>query len=423
MARIRFIHAADLHLDSPFTGLKAAAPENVAAALYDATFKAYENIIDLCISEQVDALLVAGDVYDGADRSLRAQLRFIEGLKKLDSSGIRSFVCHGNHDPLDGWEARLNYPSGCHRFGAEWAAAPVFEDEPERAVVHGVSYPAREVRENLVRQCRGVSSGPYTIGLLHANVGNNPGHDSYAPCSLDDLQRSGIDYWALGHVHTRQELSTGTPTVVYPGNSQGRQPNESGPKGAYLVEVDDSGRTKLDFRPVDTVRWEHIDLDVSGIETEQNLLDRLHERMESALESRDGRGVVARVTLSGSGVLHGSLRRSDFLEQLTDTINNDWAAGAAFAWCERIEDKTASPFDRKARLAGSDFLAELLRTADHAKDDPELMNRLRGGLSDLYEHRRFRRYLPESAPNEAELAALVDEAEAMIVDLLIEDDS
>ena len=423
MARIRFIHAADLHLDSPFTGLKAAAPENVAAALYEATFKAYENIIDLCISEQVDALLVAGDVYDGADRSLRAQLRFIEGLKRLDASGIRSFVCHGNHDPLGGWEARLNYPSGCHRFGAKWDAVPVFEEDPDRAVVHGVSYPAREVRENLVRQCRGVNSGSYAIGLLHANVGNNPDHDSYAPCSLHDLQQSGIDYWALGHIHTRRELSQGTPTVVYPGNSQGRQPNESGPKGVYLVEVDDHGRSKLDFRPVDIVRWEHIGIDVSDVETEQNLLDHLHERMESALASQDGRGVVARVTLSGSGVLHGSLRRSDFLEQLTDTINNDWAAGAPFVWCERIEDKTASPFDRKARLAGSDFLAEALRTADRAKGDPELLGSLRSGLSDLYEHRRFRRYLSDSVPDEAELVALVDEAEAMIVDLLIADDS
>ena len=150
MTRIRFVHAADLHLDSPFVGIRAAAPDNVARALHDATFAAYENIIEFCIDERVDALLVAGDVYDSSDRSLRAQLRFVEGLKRLDDAGIRSFVCHGNHDPLDGWEARLDYPPGCTRFGPDFEAVPVFEDDPERAVVHGISYPTRDVYDNLV---------------------------------------------------------------------------------------------------------------------------------------------------------------------------------------------------------------------------------------------------------------------------------
>ena len=122
--RIRFAHAADLHLDSPFKGLRADAPGHVADALYAATFKAWGNIVDLCIAEQVDALLVAGDIYDGADRSLRAQLKFVEELKKLDEAGVRSFVCHGNHDPLDGWEARLDYPPSCKRFGPEWECSP-----------------------------------------------------------------------------------------------------------------------------------------------------------------------------------------------------------------------------------------------------------------------------------------------------------
>ena len=138
--RLKFVHTADLHLDSPFTGLKSTAPDNVARLLYEATFDAYTNIIDLCITERVDALLVAGDIYDGADRSFRAQHRFIAGLQQLDDAGIRSFVCHGNHDPLDGWEARLDYPPTCYRFGEEFESAPVFQDDPDRAVVYGISY-------------------------------------------------------------------------------------------------------------------------------------------------------------------------------------------------------------------------------------------------------------------------------------------
>ncbi|MCH8225243.1 MAG: DNA repair exonuclease, partial [Chloroflexi bacterium] len=124
MTRIRFVHAADLHLDSPFSGLRSIVPE-IAQTLHQATFNAYDNIIDLCIREQVDALLVAGDIFDGADRSLRAQLKFADGLNRLEAANIRSFICHGNHDPLDGWEAKITLPGGCHRFGAELTQVPV----------------------------------------------------------------------------------------------------------------------------------------------------------------------------------------------------------------------------------------------------------------------------------------------------------
>ncbi len=423
MTRIRFVHAADLHLDSPFVGIRAAAPDNVASALHDATFAAYENIIELCIDERVDALLVAGDVYDSADRSLRAQLKFVEGLKRLDDAGIRSFVCHGNHDPLDGWEARLDYPPSCTRFLAEFEAVPVFEDDPERAVVHGISYPTRDVYDNLVPQLGEVDPNAFSIGLMHANVGNRPGHDPYAPCSQDDLERSGINYWALGHVHTREVLSKQSPTVVYPGNSQGRHPNEPGARGVYLVDVDDDGTANLDFRAVDTVRWERPVLDISDMETEQDLIDGLHQGMEDALESSAGRSVVVRLALSGRGPLHGSLRKPDLAEGLLDSLNGEWAHRSPFAWCERIEDETAPPFNRQERIDGSDFLAEVLKTADRAKEDPEMLARMRDGLDDLYRHRRYRKHLVEDVPDDSDLAALIDEAEAVVVDLLAGDDA
>ena len=418
--RIRFVHAADLHLDSPFTGLKAAAPADVANALYHATFDAYENIINLCISEQVDALLVAGDVFDGADRSLRAQLKFVEGLKKLDTEGIRSFVCHGNHDPLDGWQARLDYPPSCRRFGPEWEAVPVFED-PNLALIHGISYPKRDVTENLARRLDKVDCGPFSIGLLHANVSNDPNHAAYAPCSLEDLAGSGIDYWALGHVHTRQVLSERKPAVAYPGNPQGRHPNETGARGVYLVEVDDGGNVHSKFHPMATVRWETLPVDITPFETEQELLDALQEGMQGLLDSTGGRSVIVRVTLTGRGELNRSLRRPNTIDDIVEEINREWAEASPFIWCERIEDASGSPFDREARLKGSDFLAEVLQTADRAKTDPELLARLGTGLSDLYQHHHFRRYLSKLAPNEEEIAALVGEAEAMIVNLLIED--
>ena len=414
---LRFVHAADLHLDSPFTGIRATAPENVAKALYSATFDSYQNIIDLCISEGVDALLVAGDIYDGADRSLRAQRSFIDGLRSLDSAGIRSFVCHGNHDPLDGWEARLEYPTGCHRFGADFQAVPVFTDEPDRALVYGISYPTRDVYENLVSRLGEVDGRAFTVGLLHANVGGNADHALYSPCSLDDLVRSGIDYWALGHVHARQILHERTPTVVYPGNSQGRHPNEAGARGVYLVEVDADGNVSLDFRPTDTVRWERARVDISALETEQDLLNEIDDAMQSLLDSAEGRSVVARMILTGRGELNQFLRQPDAVDDLLEGVNDQWAGRLPFVWCERIEDETGAAIDREALRAGEDFLAEVLRTADLLKEHPDTF---RGGLAELYEHARHRRYL--DAFTDEEIAALLVEAENMAVGLLVEED-
>ena len=422
MARIRFVHAADLHLDSPFKGVRAIAPEDVANALYDATFKAYDNIIGLCISERVDALLVAGDVYDGADRSLRAQRKFLEGIEKLHKAGIRSFVCHGNHDPLDGWEARLAYPRSCTRFGAEFNAVPVFDDDPARAVVQGVSYPTREVRENLLPGLNAVDPDAFSVGLMHANVDNNPDHDQYAPCTLKSLVESDINYWALGHIHSSKVLNAREPTVVYPGNPQGRHRDEAGPRGVYLVNVEDDGNIDLDFRAVDTVRWERVTVDIGAFETEQEVLDTLHDEMQSLLETADGRPVTTCTTLTGRGELNRFLRQPNVLNDLVDDINGVWANRSPFLWCAQIENASAPAFDREARLAGSDFLAEVLRAATNGGTAPELQERLRGGLSDLYQHHRYRRYLSDATPSQEELASLIGEAEAMTVNLLTEDD-
>ena len=422
MTLLRFVHAADLHLDSPFVGIKAVAPEHVASALHDATFSAYENIVKLCIDERVDALLVAGDVYDSSDRSLRAQLKFVAGLNQLHEAGIRSFVCHGNHDPLDGWEARLDYPPNCTRFGAEFAAVPVFENEPERAVVHGISYPTRDIHDNLVRGLEKIDSNAFSIGLMHTNVDGNTGHASYAPCSLDDLRLSEIDYWALGHVHTRQILSDHSPAVVYPGNSQGRHPNENGARGVYLVEVDIAGNVQLDFKAVDTVRWQRSVLDISQMETEQELLDSLDQSMTAAQADAGGRPVVLQLTLVGRASLHSALRQPNHIEDLIDNLNGEWEGRSPFAWCERIEDETGAPFNRQERIEGSDFVAELLRTVDRAKDDPELQERLGAGFSDLYHHNRYRKLLSDDLPSADDFAALIDEAEAIVVDRLAGDD-
>ena len=411
MARLRFVHAADLHLDSPFRGIRSEAPDYVADRLRRATFDAYERIIDLCLREQVDALLVAGDIYDGADRSLRAQLRFVEGLKRLDDAGIRSFVCHGNHDPLDGWEARLALPAGCVRFGPEVTGEPVFADQPERAMVYGVSYPRREVRENLTPlfgEAR--ASGGFNIGLLHANVGGHPDHDSYAPCTVADLAETGLDYWALGHVHTRQVLHREQPTVAYPGNSQGRHPGETGARGVYLVEVDDMGGVSLDFRPVDVVRWELLEVGIAGLDTEQDLFDAVDRAADSCLEAAEGRPVVSRLSLTGRGPLHHWLRREGTTREIRERLNERYAGLRDWMWCERIQRDTGSPVDREQVALREDFAGDLARIGRELRDDPEALAALRESLRALYVSSNASQHLRRHLPSDEELREMLDAA-------------
>ena len=413
MARLRFVHAADLHLDSPFRGMRSEAPEYVAETLRRATFQAYDNIVDLCLKERVDALLVAGDIYDGAERSLRAQLRFVGGP---EPAGCRRYPLlrlprqprpAGRLGSADG-----PCPPGCVRFGPEVTGEAVFPGEPERAAVYGVSYPTREVRENLAPLFAQEAAGSgFNIGLLHANVGGHPDHASYAPCSIADLSATGIDYWALGHVHTRQTLRAERPTVVYPGNPQGRHPLETGERGVYLVEVDDYGAVTLDFHAVDVVRWETLSLDIAGLDDEQDLLNAMNDLADSALAAAGGRPVIARLTLAGRGPLHSSLRRPDTVDAMLDNLNGRYSNAQAWLWCERIQAATASPVDREQAAQREDFAGDLTRLGDQLRDAPDALAELRESLRPLYVNSNAAPYLRAYLPSDGELLELLAAAE------------
>ncbi len=417
----RFVHAADLHLDSPFRELVDAAP-HVAEVLRRATFDAYEAIIDLCIEREAGALLVAGDVFDGADRSLKAQLRFVDGLKRLSEAGIRAFICHGNHDPLDGWQATVAFPEGVHRFGAEVESVPVDPDNPSSPEVCGVSYPTQEVLESLLPGFPAADPGRYTIGLMHANVGAIAGHGPYAPCSLEEISATGYDYWALGHVHTRSILRDQAPAVVYPGNPQGRHANERGERGVYVVEVADDRSTSLEFIPVDAVRWERIEVAIDDLEEDGELVAALERTVDGAFEAADGRDLVYRLSLMGRGALHASLIRAGYVEDLRGTLNQRWENRRPFAYCGRIDDGTASTVNRDEYLKGQDLIGDLLRLVDEARDDETKLEELREELAPLYQYDRARRYLGDELPTLEKMRELLADAEGLVIEGLLESD-
>jgi DNA repair exonuclease SbcCD nuclease subunit len=417
---LRFVHTGDLHLDSPFLGIGQAAPERVATALRDATLRSWDRIVGLALDQHVNAVFVAGDVFEGANRTLRAQIAFRDGLERLARERIPSFVVSGNHDPLSGWEPAVAWPELAHRFGAdEVTSRPILRDGTELARVHGISYAVRDVTRNLAADFRRTGDETFAIGLLHANVGGQAGHQNYAPCSLSDLAASGMDYWALGHIHRHGILRAADPTVVYCGNPQGRDPGEADPRGCYLVDVDERGRIRPEFRPMDVVRWQRLTIAIDGITTADGLIQAVGGAVEAAADAA-GRSIVALVTLTGRGPMHASLQRAGFLTDLHQLVRERFGVGDPFAWLDSIRNETRPSIDLGARREAGDLLGEALREFGRSRaavrDGQEAD--LHDLLADLYEQPRVRRVLAGARPATTDLLALLDSAEARVIDQL-----
>ena len=431
-APFRFLHTGDLHLDSPLEGLSAQAPPDVLTVLRAATTDAWRNVVRLAIGEAVDFVVVAGDVFEVTSPTLLGQTRFRDGLSQLAAAGIRSFVVHGNHDPLDGrsWAPSLRFPDAVHRFGPDAVeSVPVERDGIEIARVHGRSYPRASVTENYAAGFRADPDGPFAIGLLHTNVGDRPGHGNYAPCSVDDLRASGIDYWALGHIHQPGPVLADPPSY-YCGIPQGRDPGELGARGCYLVEVDAVRRVSAMFVATDVVRWHPLEIEIGGLADDESMHRACREAIGSAMDGSDGRSLVVRLRLAGRGPLHATLRRPGYLEDLRQLLNEERSPTPPFAWVESVRDATRPDIDIDARRDAPDFVGDFLRTVAAVRrstrtTDPDEHERwratLRSAVAPLFdESQRGRRLLRGSRPADEALAGeLLDEAEALGIDLLV----
>jgi exonuclease SbcD len=433
----RFLHAGDLHLDSPVEGLSAEAPPEVLALLRGATVEAWNSVVDAAIARRVDFVVIAGDVFEVASPTLLGQTRFRDGLARLAGAGIGSYVVHGNHDPLDGrsWAPSLVFPPAVHRFGtAPGESAPVMRDGREIARIHGRSYPRAAVTENYAVGMRASAEAPFSIGLLHTNVGDRPGHANYAPCSVDDLRASGMDYWALGHIHQPGRVLA-DPPAYYSGIPQGRDPGELGARGCWLVEVDGSRQVTSTFLASDVVRWHPIEVPIAALPDDEALRDACRTAVEEAMSVADGRSLVVRIRLVGRGPLHASLARTGYVDDLRQLLNEERGTVAPLAWIESIRDATRAEIDIEARRDAPDFVGDFLRTVAAARrsgrtTDPEEHERwqlmLRESVHALFEAApRGRRYLAGVAPDaEALVGGLLDEAESLGLDMLVgaEDD-
>lgn len=367
--RFRFVHAADLHLDTPFSGIGRVEGE-VADELREASLLAFDALVDLALREEAGFLVLAGDIYDGPSRGLRSQLRLLSGLTRLSDAGIPVLAVHGNHDPLDeGWSAVGSWPEGVTFFGPdEPSAVQVARDGRLLATVYGVSFASRDERRNLARRFRRSDAPGIHVAVLHCSVGSSGEHEPYAPCSTGDLVAAGMDYWALGHVHRRRIVLQGGPWAVYPGNLQARspQPGELGPKGAMVVEADTEegvlGRPR--FVPLDKVRFARLDLDVRETPDLAGLVRAVCARLVGLQSDNRGRGLVVRCRFVGEAEWADDLAEQCRSEDLLKHIRAETAGSSPFIWVDSLECAAVSPIDRDRLKGRGDFAAEVIAQSE-----------------------------------------------------------
>jgi DNA repair protein SbcD/Mre11 len=359
----RFVHTADLHLDSPLRSLALRNAE-LADIVRGATRQALVRIVDLCLAEEVDALLIAGDLYDGSQTSMNTALFLAGELRRLDEAGIRVFIIRGNHDAQSQVTNELTLSPSTHVFKGRGKAVLAKTLESGRDVyIHGVSFANPHASESLLPSFQSPVADAINIGMLHTSLAGAAGHDLYAPCSVADLQAHGFDYWALGHVHQRQ-VHASEPFVVMPGMPQGRDINEAGSKGVTLVTVTDEGRVSIEERAIGLATFERISLDLTGVSEWGDMLDTVGNAFLQSRETTAADNVIFRLTLTGATPLSWRMRRDgDLLRAEIDNV----AAGNGGCWVEKIEldcrspgaeagAVMADPVDELAALVGSDVL-------------------------------------------------------------------
>lgn len=399
---MRFLHAADIHLDSPLRGLRARAGEQ-GHEIADAPRRAFVKLIDFTIEQQVDLLLLAGDNWDGGHSDYGSLLFFAEEMTRLNRHGIRVVMIQGNHDAEN--QLRLTMPENVRMMPTRGPRSEVYDDLG--VAIHGQSYPRRDVIENLAAKYPAAKSGVINIGLLHTAVTGYAGaHRPYAPCTIADLRDKSYDYWALGHVHARTVLSR-DPWIVYPGNLQTRMMREAGEKGATLVTVRDGRIEEVEHVPLDVVRWVSLDVDLTGRTTQDGLAGFVNERLQDAVLAADGRLVVARVQLSGVTELHHALKTNS--DRWLDTEIERARLDLDKLWLEQVIVETRAVGE--GGRAESDALAEIERTIEALRSSSQERDSLRAQIGEVIE---------KLVPSLGELVGQGPDGEAIDPDALLD---
>jgi exonuclease SbcD len=366
-ASFRFVHAADLHIDSPLRGL-TAKDEVIAAQFAAASRRAFRSLVTRTIEERAAFLIIAGDVFDGDWRDYSTGLFFTREMARLGRAGIPTYAVRGNHDAESRITRRLDLPEGLHVFDSKRTES--FELPDIGVVLHGRSYDTTAVSDSLVPSYPESRPGWFNVGVLHTSLDGREGHARYAPTSVAELAARGYDYWALGHVHAYEEVSR-EPWIVFPGNLQGRNVRETGPKGAVLVDVGDDLRVaRVERLVLDEARWAAPVVDLSGIDNRDAAIERIRNALAAEITSAEDRPLAARVTLTGTTRLHRAFAADP--TELAASVENAAHGLSEAVWIERVVFATHMP--EAAVSPVTEGLADMAPLLDEVIAEPQVLN-------------------------------------------------
>lgn len=376
---MKFIHTADIHLDSPLSGL-AAYKDAPAERLRTVTRDAFTRLVDLAIEEAVDFMVIAGDLYDGTWKDYNTGHFFCREMGRLNKARIPVYLLYGNHDAESEMTKKLTMPANVHTF--ESRKANTFRIDSLKVALHGRSYKEAATLDNLAASYPAPVAGWFNIGVLHTALGGYAAHANYAPCTLTELTTKGYQYWALGHVHEHAILQE-DPWVVFPGNLQGRHIRETGARGAMLVTADETGVQSVERVLVDALRWHRVEVDASGAATLPEVTRLVGKAFEQVMADTPERIYLSvRVCIQGKTAAHGDLFGLE--RQLREDILGQAASlGMDRLWVEKVCLETEPAIDATQMAKRSDAIADLLKFLADAPHDSALLASLLDDLRPL----------------------------------------
>ena len=399
--QISFIHAADLHLDSPFQGL-ATVPKSIFPFIRQSTFHAFDKLVKTAIEKNVDFVLLVGDLFDNEKQSLKAQVHLRSGFEKLQKHQINVYLSYGNHDYEKGNVHPITYPENVFIFEGEAVSSFIYKKNGQSvARIYGFSYENRAVFENKTKEYKITDEHiPFHIGMLHGSLYGNQAHDPYAPFQLNELKQKSFDYWALGHIHKREILSK-WPPIVYSGNTQGRHRNESGEKGCYVVTLTKE-QIDLEFVPLHSIMFDTLLVDISHCET----IHDIEPLIRKAVTQRECAQLL-HLTLTGTALKIHEWEEMNLIEEVIDLVNESSIHKRPWTYIYRYTVHIPETVDFKEN---DFFISEFFRTIEDLS--------IRSVVKDLYTHRQAKKYLSDFTDDEQQ--EIKDRAKQLIVNELLQ---